>query len=105
MVLAARDATRTGPASNVIFRALLHAHSATRLTNRTVHCAKKIFTVIAVNILAVRGVLLETKAKRAIKVMVPARLTARTDCGVFVVTNNVGRVAVVMFATEQRVNA
>ena len=67
-----------------------------------VHYAKKIFTVTAVNLTAVRDVLLETKGRLAIKATVPAILTVRTNFGAIDVTNSVERVVVETNVTEIR---
>lgn len=105
MVHAARAARSIILENNVMYRVPLRANIATNLTNHLVHCARKTFTVIVVSIPAIRDVNYKTKAKPVIKAVAPVILAVKRDSGTNTVTNNVGRVAVVMFATEQRVIA
>lgn len=105
MVLAARAAMIIIPENTVMYRVPLRANIATSLTNHLAHCARRTFTVIVVSIPAFRDVNHKTKAKPAIKAVALVILVVKRDSGVISVTNSVGRVAVVMCATEQQVTA
>ena len=105
MVLVSKAVKKSGLENSAKYHAHITVEPVTSLISHLVPCAKKTFTVTAVNIHAMKAALLETDRVSAIKSTVHVILTAKPRFGTRSAKDNAVLAVVEIFATELTVIA